>query len=65
MDQTTLLTIVGIILGVSAIAGCYVAIEKGRGIFEGFLMGALLGPFGVLTVASLPTIDKPWMANRK
>lgn len=34
--------------------GAYAAREKGRSPIEGIVMGLLLGPFGVLAVASLP-----------
>ena len=36
----------------SAIIGCVVGSEKGRGI-GGFFLGLLLGPFGVVTVAAM------------
>jgi hypothetical protein len=35
--------------------GSWVAAQKGRGGMEGFLLGAVFGPFGVLVEALLPT----------
>jgi hypothetical protein len=34
--------------------GSYVAVQKGRGGFEGFFFGLLLGPLGVLIAALMP-----------
>jgi hypothetical protein len=36
--------------------GSYVAKEKNRHWVEGFLFGAMLGPFGVIAAAALPTM---------
>lgn len=35
----------------------YVAVQKNRWWFEGFLMGASLGPFGVIAAACMPTLE--------
>ncbi|MGO9471412.1 MAG: hypothetical protein ACLQIB_06975 [Isosphaeraceae bacterium] len=43
----------------SAMVGCYVAYEKGRSQMEGFILGLLFGPLGLLIVACLPTGDNP------
>ncbi|MGO9465580.1 MAG: hypothetical protein ACLQVF_15660 [Isosphaeraceae bacterium] len=39
--------------------GWYVAYQKGRSPWEGFIFGILLGPFGLLIVACLPIGDLP------
>jgi len=39
------------------IAGGYCARQKNRSSIEGLLFGLFLGPFGVIAVACLPTID--------
>src|SRR5262245_60903729 len=46
-------------LGVSALAGCYVSGEKGRGGLEGLLLGLFLGPVGVIVTALMPAPTKP------
>jgi hypothetical protein len=37
--------------------GSYCAAAKGRGLLEGFIFGGMLGPFGVVAIASLPTLS--------
>ena len=39
--------------------GAYCSAEKARPCFEGFLFGALLGPFGVIAAACLPNLERP------
>ena len=39
----------------SAAAGAYVAVEKGRSVAEGITFGLIMGPIGVLIAAVLPT----------
>jgi len=38
----------------SAVLGAWVAAQKSRSTFEGFALGCLFGPFGVLVEALLP-----------
>ena len=35
----------------------YIAVQKNRWWFEGFLMGATLGPLGVIAAACMPSLD--------
>ncbi len=42
----------------SVIAGGYVAAQKHRPVVEGVLFGVLFGPIGMLTMASLPTLER-------
>jgi hypothetical protein len=44
--------------------GAYVADQKGRGKTEGFWLGLLFGPLGVLVVALLPAIRSRPRAQR-
>jgi len=39
--------------------GVYVAAQKNRSAGEGLALGCLLGPFGVIIAALLPTLAKP------
>jgi hypothetical protein len=41
-------------LVVCALTGYYISAEKGRGGFEGFLLGLLFGPFGLLLTVLMP-----------
>jgi hypothetical protein len=53
---------VGVIVGCGLLGG-YVAQQKQRSYGEGFLFGALLGPFGLLIEVLLPignVVPKPW-----
>jgi hypothetical protein len=45
--------------------GSYVAAEKNRHWFEGFLFGAALGPFGVIAAACMPTIGTQYWQSSK
>jgi hypothetical protein len=38
-----------------ALAGYYISAEKGRGGFEGLLLGLIFGPFGLLLTVLMPT----------
>jgi hypothetical protein len=49
---------------VMGIVGRYIAAEKGRPSTEGLLFGLLLGPFGVLIEALLPTVAAPTTKKR-
>lgn len=40
-----------------SILGCYVANQKNRQAFEGVCIGFVFGIFGVMVVASLPTLS--------
>jgi hypothetical protein len=57
-----LLSIAGGVAGDLFIAGCagsYCSTEKGRSWPEGFLLGLVLGPFGVVAAACLPERQRP------
>jgi drug/metabolite transporter (DMT)-like permease len=47
-----------IALVVSALTGYYISAEKGRGGFEGFLLGLLFGPIGLLLAVLMPEPPK-------
>jgi hypothetical protein len=59
MDSQILLTLVGLLWGASAIAGGYVAVQKGREVHEGVIFGVVFGPLGMLAVAGLPNVKTP------
>ena len=40
---------------VSGVVGAYIAHQKGRSLFEGFIWGGCLGPIGWIIEALLPT----------
>jgi len=50
-----------------AVLGAWVAAQKARGAAEGFLLGLLFGPFGVLIEALLPApvVRRPAPAVRR
>lgn len=50
------LFVIGLACG---LLGAYVGFQKGRAPIEGLVIGAMLGPLGVLVVALLPTVDVP------
>ncbi len=52
-----------LILFLFALLGVYVASEKNRAAVEGFALGCLLGPFGVIVEALLPTKTKRDLAG--
>jgi hypothetical protein len=52
-----------LMLGVSALAGCYVSGEKSRGGLEGLLLGLFLGPVGVIVAALMPAPARPVKAE--
>jgi len=52
-------TYVGVWCLLFSVLGVYVAYQKGRSALEGFILGILLGPFGLVIVACLPTGDYP------
>jgi hypothetical protein len=41
-----------------ACAGSYCSSEKGRSPLEGFILGALFGPAGIIAAACLPLIER-------
>jgi hypothetical protein len=45
---------VGAYLFLCAIAGGYCSVQKGRNALEGFLLGLIFGPFGIVAAACLP-----------
>jgi hypothetical protein len=47
----------------SGALGAWVAFQKGRGASEGFTLGVLFGPFGVLIEALLPNRELPMRAE--
>jgi hypothetical protein len=47
-----------IALVVCALTGYYISAEKGRGGFEGFVLGLLFGPFGLLLAVLMPEPPK-------
>ena len=47
------------LLIISALIGCYISGEKGRGGTEGLVFGFLLGPIGVLVTVLMPAPDRP------
>jgi hypothetical protein len=49
----------------TACAGAYCSTEKGRPWLEGFLLGALFGPFGIVSAACLPRIKRPEIGDDK
>ena len=55
MSVAAILLIGLIFIVVWASLGIWIAEQKGRGQGEGLILGALLGPFGVIIEALLPT----------
>jgi hypothetical protein len=49
---------------VCGLLGLYVSGQKNRSVAEGLGLGCLLGPFGVIIEALLPTVDRPRPAPR-
>lgn len=39
------------------LAGCYASNQRGRDFGEGLVLGLLLGPFGVIVAAVLPSVE--------
>lgn len=59
IEELAMMAIVAVVVGlVFGFLGLYIASQKGRSETEGFLFGFLLGPFGVVLVALLPTKEK-------
>jgi hypothetical protein len=61
MDQLTTEQIISGLVTAGFWAACvawawYIAVEKNRWWYEGFWMGATLGPFGVIAAACMPTM---------
>jgi hypothetical protein len=54
MDPTALVVGLAVVWFVCGCLGAWVARQKGRGGDEGFYLGFLFGPFGVLIEALLP-----------
>lgn len=52
------LAFVGFMVGMSYL-GAWVAKQKGRPRYEGFILGGLMGPFGVIVEGLLPVIGHP------
>ena len=44
----------GVVMVVCAITGFYISAEKGRGSLEGFMLGLIFGPFGLLLAVLMP-----------
>ena len=59
MDIMVLLVTIGIGAVICGGIGAYVAAQKRRAAAEGFLLGLILGPLGVVVAALLPTGDRP------
>jgi hypothetical protein len=57
MDSAVAFTAMTIYFALCSCLGVYVASQKGRPLVEGVVFGMLLGPFGVLIIACLPTLD--------
>ncbi|WP_422928232.1 hypothetical protein [Singulisphaera sp. PoT] len=57
-------TLVVVSAVVYAVLGAWVAVQNGRGKIEGSILGLLLGPFGVLVEALLPSRDYHEMPRR-
>ena len=51
MNWLVFVAIIGLVM---AILGAWVALINRRGVLEGFILGMLFGPFGVLIEALLP-----------
>ena len=56
MDIAGLLVTAGIVYSICAGLGVWIASAKRRSEAEGCLLGCLLGPFGVLLEALMPTV---------
>ena len=54
--ESGMLRIIGASVFVAALVGSFVASAKGRSASEGFFLGLILGPFGLLIEALLPTL---------
>ncbi len=55
MDYLVILIPIWIVMGAF---GIFVAMAKNRSPMEGFMLGILFGPFGVLIAALMPNVDK-------
>jgi len=58
MDDGTFLVVAFVAGLLFGLINAYIASAKGRGSGEGFLLGAFLGPFGLLIEVLLPTITR-------
>jgi hypothetical protein len=47
-----------VVLAVCAITGFYISAEKGRGCLEGFVLGLIFGPFGLLLAVLMPEPER-------
>jgi hypothetical protein len=54
-----ILMVLGILFGAFGAFGAWVSSQKNRDSSEGFLLGFLFGPLGVLIAALVPTLPKP------
>ena len=60
MDSSGLF-VVSIIVGIIfAFIGCGICQFKGRSSAEGFILGLILGIFGIIIVSALPEINTAW-----
>jgi hypothetical protein len=52
------LFLLGLVAGLTLFAGlgAYIASQKGRSVMEGFAMGLVFGPLGVIVAVLLPTL---------
>lgn len=65
MDNSTVMIVAGVVAVLNFGGwGCYVASCKNREWYEGFAAGAMLGPFGVLVMACMPTLEPKVPAPR-
>jgi hypothetical protein len=65
MDLAVLLLVLFVVWLIMAGFGAYVGGEKGRDPIEGAIFGFLLGPFGLLIVALLPSLEEPEPIERE
>ena len=63
--ETWFWVVVALVSLVSGGLGGYVAAQKGRPLIEGVIFGLLIGPFGVIAVAGLPTIESKPIERRE
>jgi hypothetical protein len=65
MDPYVIAGIAAGCLVASACAGAYCSTAKGRPWLEGFILGALFGPFGIVAAAGLPRIKRQEIGDDK
>jgi hypothetical protein len=57
VDLGTWIFVVGILMFVLGALGLWTAMQKGRSTTEGFVLGLIFGPLGVILEGLLPTLE--------